>query len=165
MKAYRIQSNGCGGKNGSGLTDLNESTELTDVQLNQLPGAPYKISIWHNANSNTGSGVAVATEEEAVSTPTATPTKKGKKSPKTKTNSKTTSNPNPTTTSNCVRDIVLVTSYETPGLGPYPEDIPPMNRVRFTPTQIEAIRSGMNKVCIDVYYMYLGVYMYLLGVI
>lgn len=41
---------------------------------------------------------------------------------------------------------VIVTHYDPPNPGPYPEDQPPKNKVRFTPVQIEAVRSGMNPV-------------------
>ncbi len=34
--------------------------------------------------------------------------------------------------------------YSLPNQGPYAEDRPPLNAVRFTPTQVEAIRSGVN---------------------
>jgi intron-binding protein aquarius len=35
-----------------------------------------------------------------------------------------------------------VSSYKPPNTGPYPMDKPKLNRIRFTPTQIEAIMSG-----------------------
>lgn len=41
---------------------------------------------------------------------------------------------------------VIVTHYDPPNPGPYPEDQPPQNTVRFTPVQIEAVRSGINPV-------------------
>ncbi|KAG2235903.1 P-loop containing nucleoside triphosphate hydrolase protein [Thamnidium elegans] len=37
-----------------------------------------------------------------------------------------------------------VSTYEVPSKGPYPEDIPKENHIRFTPVQAEAIHSGMN---------------------
>ena len=43
-----------------------------------------------------------------------------------------------------VLDDVIVTHYDPPNAGPYPEDQPPQNKVRFTSVQIEAIRSGIN---------------------
>lgn len=39
---------------------------------------------------------------------------------------------------------VVIVPYTPPAPGPYPEDIPKRNGVPFTPTQVEAIRSGMN---------------------
>jgi hypothetical protein len=39
---------------------------------------------------------------------------------------------------------VRVLSYQPPRAGPFPEDVPKSNRVRFTPMQVEAIRSGLN---------------------
>ncbi|KAB7497349.1 Intron-binding protein aquarius [Armadillidium nasatum] len=40
--------------------------------------------------------------------------------------------------------IITVESYVTPSRGPYPYTIPKKNSVRFTPTQVEAIKSGMQ---------------------
>ncbi|XP_076053378.1 RNA helicase aquarius [Oratosquilla oratoria] len=40
--------------------------------------------------------------------------------------------------------IISVSSYVIPSRGPYPYTVPRKNTVRFTPTQIEAIRSGMQ---------------------
>ncbi|KAG0254200.1 hypothetical protein DFQ27_006997 [Actinomortierella ambigua] len=37
-----------------------------------------------------------------------------------------------------------VKTYTTPNMGPYPEDVPKRNQVRFTPTQVEAIKAGTN---------------------
>ena len=37
---------------------------------------------------------------------------------------------------------IRVSTYKPPNTGPYPTDTPKVNRVRFTPTQIEAINSG-----------------------
>jgi len=39
---------------------------------------------------------------------------------------------------------ISVSSYVIPNRGPYPYTIPKKNAVRFTPTQVEAIRSGMQ---------------------
>ena len=38
--------------------------------------------------------------------------------------------------------VVRVESYKPPDPGPYPQDEPPQNTVRFTPVQVEAIRAG-----------------------
>ena len=38
--------------------------------------------------------------------------------------------------------LVRVESYKPPDPGPYPQDEPPQNTVRFTPVQVEAIRAG-----------------------
>lgn len=38
-----------------------------------------------------------------------------------------------------------MTPYAALNPGPYPQDQPKKNGVRFTPTQTEAIRSGMSK--------------------
>ncbi|KAF9428467.1 hypothetical protein BGZ94_002300 [Podila epigama] len=42
------------------------------------------------------------------------------------------------------QDELIVSTYKTPNMGPYPEDIPNTNQVRFTPTQVEAIKAGTN---------------------
>eukprot|EP00595_Chromulina_sp_UTEXLB2642_P003202 CAMPEP_0196767580 /NCGR_PEP_ID=MMETSP1095-20130614/41759_1 /TAXON_ID=96789 ORGANISM="Chromulina nebulosa, Strain UTEXLB2642" /NCGR_SAMPLE_ID=MMETSP1095 /ASSEMBLY_ACC=CAM_ASM_000446 /LENGTH=446 /DNA_ID=CAMNT_0042136037 /DNA_START=1831 /DNA_END=3168 /DNA_ORIENTATION=+ len=42
------------------------------------------------------------------------------------------------------KDIIKVLHYDRPNRGPYPDDKPLFNNVRFTSHQIEAIRSGMN---------------------
>jgi len=39
---------------------------------------------------------------------------------------------------------ITVTAYVPPNPGPYPEDKPRMNDVRFTPVQVEALRAGAN---------------------
>eukprot|EP01041_Mallomonas_annulata_P008643 gene8643-17828_t len=43
-----------------------------------------------------------------------------------------------------VKDQLTVMPYHAINMGPYPEDQRPTNSVRFTPVQIEAIRSGLN---------------------
>jgi intron-binding protein aquarius len=42
------------------------------------------------------------------------------------------------------RGPLLVESYVPPDPGPYPEDQPVLNSVRFTPVQVEAIRNGVQ---------------------
>ncbi|KAF9438957.1 hypothetical protein BGZ76_002620 [Entomortierella beljakovae] len=42
------------------------------------------------------------------------------------------------------QDELIVSTYKTPNMGPYPEDVPNRNQVRFTPTQVEAIKAGTN---------------------
>ncbi|KAI9315690.1 P-loop containing nucleoside triphosphate hydrolase protein [Dichotomocladium elegans] len=41
-------------------------------------------------------------------------------------------------------EIVKVSTYKVPNMGPYPQDIPRQNAIRFTPVQVEAIHSGIN---------------------
>ncbi|KAM3579300.1 hypothetical protein VKS41_008163 [Umbelopsis sp. WA50703] len=41
-------------------------------------------------------------------------------------------------------DTLKVSTYKLPNMGPYPQDIPNKNSIRFTPAQSEAIHSGMN---------------------
>ncbi|CAG7823151.1 unnamed protein product [Allacma fusca] len=43
-----------------------------------------------------------------------------------------------------VDKVISVEPYVLPNRGPYPANVPNLNKVRFTPTQIEAIRSGMQ---------------------
>lgn len=42
------------------------------------------------------------------------------------------------------KETYEVSSYEVPSKGPYYEDIPKKNSIRFTPVQVESIHSGMN---------------------
>jgi len=42
------------------------------------------------------------------------------------------------------KEVITASSYTIPNMGPYPECVPRVNTVRFTPTQVEAIRSGVN---------------------
>ena len=42
------------------------------------------------------------------------------------------------------RPVVVVHPYTPEQAGPYPEDVPRMNPIRFTPMQVEALRSAMN---------------------
>ncbi|XP_047133675.2 RNA helicase aquarius isoform X1 [Hydra vulgaris] len=46
--------------------------------------------------------------------------------------------------SHCEKSELLVTPYQIPNRGPYPYNKPKMNTVPFTPTQVEAIKSGMQ---------------------
>jgi intron-binding protein aquarius len=39
---------------------------------------------------------------------------------------------------------IVVESHKVPNRGPYPQNQPKRNQVRFTPTQVEAIKSGMQ---------------------
>ena len=41
-------------------------------------------------------------------------------------------------------DVICVEPYSIPSRGPYPYTVPKKNAIRFTPTQVEAIRSGMQ---------------------
>lgn len=42
------------------------------------------------------------------------------------------------------KPTIIVTPYKARTAGPYPEDMPRMNPVRFTPMQVEALRAAMN---------------------
>lgn len=73
------------------------------------------------------------------------------------------------------REEVRVTRYDPINPGPYPEDHPPRNKVRFTPVQLEAIRSGVNEVCLSIHhrclafhyfqYKYICIYIYVLCIV
>ncbi|EOA82516.1 uncharacterized protein SETTUDRAFT_140653 [Exserohilum turcica Et28A] len=41
-----------------------------------------------------------------------------------------------------VQESIHISSYKPPNMGPYPADAPKLNRVRFTPAQVDAITSG-----------------------
>ncbi|KAL0096664.1 aquarius [Phycomyces blakesleeanus] len=41
-------------------------------------------------------------------------------------------------------EVLEVSTYKVPNMGPYPQDIPKKNTVPFTPVQVESIRSGMS---------------------
>jgi len=41
-------------------------------------------------------------------------------------------------------EVLRVESYAPADPGPYPEDLPPQNPVRFTPVQVEAVKSGVQ---------------------
>ncbi|KAI9307123.1 P-loop containing nucleoside triphosphate hydrolase protein [Cunninghamella echinulata] len=41
-------------------------------------------------------------------------------------------------------EVIQVTSYKVPKMGPYPQDVPKKNAVPFTPVQVESIHSGIN---------------------
>jgi len=40
--------------------------------------------------------------------------------------------------------VLLVNTYKIPNMGPYPFNKPRRNTIRFTPTQVEAIRAGTS---------------------
>jgi intron-binding protein aquarius len=44
--------------------------------------------------------------------------------------------------------IITVRHVKQENPGPFPQDKPPVNTIRFTPIQIQAIRSGINPVYI-----------------
>ncbi|KAI8336492.1 DEAD helicases superfamily protein [Blakeslea trispora] len=41
-------------------------------------------------------------------------------------------------------ETLEISSYPVPNMGPYPQDVPKKNHVRFTPVQIESIYAGLN---------------------
>ncbi|KAK4517155.1 uncharacterized protein ATC70_000486 [Mucor velutinosus] len=41
-------------------------------------------------------------------------------------------------------ETLQVSSYKLPNMGPYPQDVPKKNRIRYTPVQAESIYAGMN---------------------
>lgn len=42
------------------------------------------------------------------------------------------------------KPVLRVKAYVPPDPGPYPEDVPPENKIRFTPVQVQAIMSGVQ---------------------
>ncbi|KAI7884684.1 P-loop containing nucleoside triphosphate hydrolase protein [Lichtheimia hyalospora FSU 10163] len=42
------------------------------------------------------------------------------------------------------QEIITASTYKVPNMGPYPQDAPRKNAIRFTPIQVESIHSGMN---------------------
>ena len=106
---------------GANITFKDESGASFSVSQSSgssLPSPPYRIEIRPSA---------------PISSP---PSSAGKKR-------KETDTPVLTALKSLSEDLV-VTHYNLLNPGPYPEDQPPQNKVRFTPVQIEAVRSGMN---------------------
>lgn len=120
-----------------------------------LAGPPYKVSVWHDVCLSTSSAATGAPAPVLVSVATRSPAKKRRLSKKDQAAAalETASPPAVASSSSAtssvseqVLDLVLTTPYASAPSGPYPEDIPPQNQVRFTHTQVQAIRPGMNKV-------------------
>lgn len=42
------------------------------------------------------------------------------------------------------KPVLRVKAYVPPDPGPYPEDVPPQNQIRFTPVQVQAVLSGVQ---------------------
>jgi hypothetical protein len=105
-----------------------------------LPGPPYRVSLWRDVN--------ITDTEATADAPAAAPaaTKKRKAAKKGKNESPASATEGAASAATVSRDIVLIRPYKAASTGPYPEDRPPRNRVPFTTAQVEAIRSGMNKV-------------------
>lgn len=49
-----------------------------------------------------------------------------------------------TVDANCQKETLIIETYTPPDPGPYPQDQPKQNSVRFTPIQVEAIISGIQ---------------------
>lgn len=98
----------------------NSKVVFTADNTDGLPPPPYRITVTRGASE--------ATEEA-----TSTSKKDGKK------RSKATA-----AASTSETEVVTAHPYARSSRGPYPEDAVLLNSVRFTPTQIEAIRSGTN---------------------
>lgn len=86
-----------------------------------LPPPPYRVTVTRGASEGS---------EEVVFTSK----KDSKKRSKSSAGAPTTSGP----------EVVTAHPYTRSSRGPYPEDAVRLNTVRFTPTQVEAIRSGTN---------------------
>jgi intron-binding protein aquarius len=100
-----------------------------------LPPPPYRLTVTP-AIAAAASAVAEDSSEPAQDT---TPSKKGSKRSKSSSSAKSKA-------PSAVVDKETITVYPYPrsSRGPYPEDAVLLNKVRFTPTQLEAIRSGTN---------------------
>lgn len=103
-----------------------------------LPSPPYIIEIReYNSNSSSSNPNPVTTTSSA--------SKKKRKSGsgvELPSSSSTTTTTDSTSSSVCYE--LIVKGYVKSNRGPYPEDIPPTNTIRYTARQIEAIRSGTN---------------------
>lgn len=95
------------------IESLPGKTVEPDPNLDSIPPPPYVLE-------NTGSAPAP-------------PPAKGKKRRRDQPDG-----PDPKPTAETYR----VSTYQPPNLGPYPEDAPRLNHVRFTPTQVEAVTAG-----------------------
>ena len=95
----------------------------------ELPPPPYRI-----------------TKElvDVVDSSAATVTASGKKSKKSKTSATATPAAGEVSAEG-KKETLIVRPYALPNQGPYPTDAVPLNTIRYTPTQVEAIRSGSNK--------------------
>lgn len=95
------------------IESLPGKTVEPDPNLDSIPPPPYVLE-------NTGSAPAP-------------PPAKGKKRRRDQPDG-----PDPKPTAETYR----VSTYQPPNSGPYPEDAPRLNHVRFTPTQVEAVTAG-----------------------
>ena len=114
--------------------------------LGTLPPPPYVVDI---VSGNTTAASTGSTDTK--STPSPRKTKgKGKKMTKAAAAASAATAPSCTATAAAAATVVVkVTSYQNSTRGPYPTDKVPINRVQFTPTQVEAIRSGLHSVSIN----------------
>ena len=95
------------------IESLPGKTVEPDPKLDSIPPPPYVLE-------NTGSAPAP-------------PPVKGKKRRRDQPDG-----PGPTPSA----ETFKVSTYQPPNSGPYPEDAPKLNHVRFTPTQVEAVTAG-----------------------
>lgn len=124
--------------------------ELQVSEPHVLPSPPYKLDIYWNrgscitGNPNDGKegGENASSATVAAAAPKLTKRQKAKKNA-----ASTTLNE-----SGNQKDIVIVRSYKYENMGPYRTDNVQKNPIRFTSAQVEAIRSGTNKVTVDMRY-------------
>ena len=92
--------------------------KFTSVNKNQTPVPPFRVTFPAlPAETGEGDGAGSGKKRDAAGEDTATGVRSGP---------------------------LLVESYVPPDPGPYPEDQPNLNHVRFTPVQVEAIRNGVQ---------------------
>ena len=110
---------------------------MVPVASEAIPPPPYRIRIVSKDGSLAGTDNTSPNGDLA-------PNKKARKTSR----SSSASSGSTSTTQSSVSPSMVVEAihYSPPNPGPYPTDQPNLNKVRFTPTQVEAIRSGINPV-------------------
>jgi hypothetical protein len=134
----RFQENACseyaagselGGANpNSGGERVITAAEGATADVSDLPGPPYRV--------------LVVPPPMHMHTPTSAVSKKSKGAKGAAQHSQTQSQSS--SLCNAAPVTVMVIPYRRANPGPYPEDRSPTNTIRFTPTQVAAIRSGCN---------------------
>ena len=106
--------------------------EQSTGSSSEIPPPPYRITV-SSATSTKGDDSEVVVEKSKKKS-------KGRKSTTTATTPQSEE-----TQQQDAGETLTVRPYNRGSRGPYPEDAILLNKVRFTPTQVEAIRSGTNR--------------------